>query len=99
MSSWNSEGKEVDGDHRETVYRRGVSLHQFYSTSTQTTSLFTRECAAFCMQTDFAPIEETLTSAIDRPSIAEVSVGVLYHKPAPGESDEDASQPLPPAES
>ena len=25
------------------------------------------------------------------------SVGVLYHKPAPRESDEDASQPLPPA--
>ena len=47
------------------AYRRGVSLHHFYSTSTQTTSLFSRECAALCMQTDFAPIEETLPSAID----------------------------------
>ena len=27
------------------------------------------------------------------------SAGVLHHKPAPGESDKDASQPLPPAES
>ena len=27
------------------------------------------------------------------------SVGVLYHKPSPRESDTDASQPLPPAES
>ena len=27
------------------------------------------------------------------------SVGVLYHKPAPRESNKDASQPLPPAES
>ena len=27
------------------------------------------------------------------------SVGVLHYKPAPRETDEDASQPLPPAES
>ena len=35
---------------------------------------------------DFAPIDETLTSVL-----------VGHHKPAPRESDKDASQPLPPA--
>ena len=43
---------------------------------------------------DFAPIEETLTSALDGPSEY-----YTYHKQAPRESDKDASQSLPPAES
>ena len=56
------------------AYRRGVSSHHFSSTYTQTTSLFTRARVALCItddlavttqSTDFAPIEETLTSALD----------------------------------
>ena len=54
-------GKEVDGDHREMAYRRGVSLHHFYSTSTQTTSLFTRARAALCMQTTLLSLHRART--------------------------------------
>ena len=61
VSSWNSEGKEIDGDHRETAYRRGMSLHHCYSTSTQTTSLFTRTRAALCMQTTLLSLHRART--------------------------------------
>ena len=44
-------GKKVDGDHRGTSYRRGVSSPHVSSTYTQMTSLFTRALAALCMQT------------------------------------------------
>ena len=47
--------------------------------------------AVTTQSTDFAPIEEKLTSALDGL--------VLFHKPASRESDKDPSQPLPPAES
>ena len=54
-------GKEVDGDHRGTAYRRGVSSHHFSSTYTQTTSLFTRALAALCMQTTLLSLHRART--------------------------------------
>ena len=61
VSSWNSKGKEVDGDHRETAYRRGVSSHHFSSTYTQTTSLFTRVREAWCMHTSLLSLRTART--------------------------------------
>ena len=66
----------MDGDHRGTAYRRGVSSHHFSSTYTQTTSLFVqarnaqlcvcrRSCRHYTQSTAFVPIEETLTSTLD----------------------------------
>ena len=65
VSSWNSEGKEADGDHRGTAYHRGVSSHHLSSTYTRSTNLFTWACIALLyaddlavttQSTDFAPI-------------------------------------------
>ena len=61
VSSWNSEGKEVDGDHRETAYRSGVSSHHFSSTYTQTTSLFTRARVDLCMHTTLLSLHRART--------------------------------------
>ena len=61
VSSWNSEGKEVDGDHRGTACRRRVSSHHFSSTYTQTTSLFTRALAALCMLTTLPSLQRAQT--------------------------------------
>ena len=44
--------------------------------------------AVTTQSTDFAPIEETLTSALD-------GLRLQHHKPTSHESDKDASQPLP----
>ena len=56
---------ELEGKRsRWPAYRRGVSSHHFSSTYTQTTSLFTRARAVTKQGTYFAPIEETLTSAL-----------------------------------
>ena len=56
--------------------------------------VYADDLAVITQSTDFSPIEETLISALDG-----LSEYLLYHKPAPPESDKDASQPLPPAES
>ena len=55
--------------------------------------VYADDLAVTTQSTDFEPIDETLTSALDG------LCGVLYHKPAPRESDSDAIQPLQPAES
>ena len=72
----------------------------FYSTYTKTTSLSNRARTALCMQT--ALLHYTEHGLCTNRGITDLScrrsVGVLYHKPAPRESDKDPSQPLPPAE-
>ena len=45
--------------------------------------------------TEYAPVEKNS----DLSSSRTVGVGLLHHKPAPRESDNDTCQPLPPAES
>ena len=101
VSSWNSDGKEVDGNHREMAYRRGVSWHHFSSTYTQTTSLFTGY-ALFCVCRRLCCHYTEHGLCTDRGNTDlsyRRSVGVLHLKSAPCESTKDASQPLPPAES
>ena len=58
--------------------------------------IFTRALAALCMQTTYT--EHGLCTDRGNTDLgSRRSVGVLYHKPAPRESNKDASQPLPPA--
>ena len=74
VSSWNSEGKEADGDQRGTAYLRRVSSHHSSSINVYTNDqpihpgtrsfVYADDLAVITQSTAFAPSEETLTSAL-----------------------------------
>ena len=84
----------------ERAYRKWVSYHHFSSTYTQATSLLIRARAALYVQTTMPSMHRARTLGLHQSRKQLTSALVVPHyKPAPRESDKDASQPLPYAES
>ena len=72
--------------------QRNVLTH-FYSTYTQTTSLYTRARAALCMQTTLLSLHRAHTLNQSRKHLrSRRFVGVLHHKPAPLQNKHGSSR-------
>ena len=98
-------GKEVDGDHRGTAYRREVYSHHLFSTYRRCIHkrlIYSSRHALLCACRRHCRhyTEHGLCTSRGNTDLSSKRTdGVLHHKPDPRESDKDASQPLPPAES